>query len=275
MHRRKHNSREDRRFVMLIQMSERCKDYPCYDPYDREEFDKALVEGRYFESWHCKAGEYWRSAAKDGLPVELIKKQPCPLVIKRKKELEALKKRFEEPEPTFENFDVSCLRNPEIVDKIKNFHQSEDKNLMLMGGTGSGKTHLARAFLNSRKNKVDDLVFSIKAVRLYDLFFKKSQRDTAREAEEILQSIKDYYYLFIDDLGDEKHTDTQLFNREFKLMVEEYDMSFIYTSNLNCEDMKSLYGEKLYSRIFHRTDLKIVDAPDYRVRHLKMEVEKA
>jgi DNA replication protein DnaC len=252
-------------------MSERCKDYPCYDPDDREEFDKALVEGRYFESWHCNAGEYWRSAAQDGRPVEIIEKQPCPLVVKRKKELEALKKRFEEPEPTFDNFDVSCLRNPEIVDKIKNFHQSEDKNLMLMGGTGSGKTHLARAFLNSRKNKVDDLVFSIKAVRLYDLFFKKSQRDTASEAEEILQSMKDYYYVFIDDLGDEKHTDTQLFNREFKLMVEEYDMSFIYTSNLNCEDMKSLYGEKLYSRIFHRTDLKIVDAPDYRVRHLQVE----
>jgi hypothetical protein len=79
--------------------------------------------------------------------------------------------------------------------------------------------------------------------------------------------------VFTGDLGDEKHTDTELFNREFKLMVEEYDISFIYATNLNCEDMKTLYGEKLYSRIFHRTDHKIVDAPDYRVRHLQIEQE--
>jgi hypothetical protein len=96
-------------------MSERCKDYSCYDPDDREEFAKAIVEGRYFESWHCKAGEYWRSAAKDGLPMEIIERKPCPLVVKRKKEMEALKKRFEEPEPTFTNTSKKRAKKNELL----------------------------------------------------------------------------------------------------------------------------------------------------------------
>jgi DNA replication protein DnaC len=258
---------------MLIQISERCKGYPCYDPQDREEFDKALVEGRYYESWHCNAGEYWRSAAKDGLSVELIKKQPCPLAVKRKKELEAFKKRFEEPEPTFDNFDVSCLRNPEIVEEIKGFHESKHKNLMLFGGPGSGKTHLARAFFNSHKDKGVNFVFQIQAVRLYDLFFKRSRHETALEADEKMESFKQYKYLFIDDLGDEKHTDKGLFNRDFKLILDECKVRFIYTSNLNSKAMMTLYGGKIFSRIFHHTEIKTVDAPDYRVRHLRIEEE--
>jgi DNA replication protein DnaC len=243
-----------------------CIEHPCHDQRKPHEYALAIDEGREIKGWSCNRRHYWKLEVIDGRLVRVSDELDCPLWLKKQKEKESLINHIAEQEQTFDNFDASRLSQPEILDDIKEFHHSEYKHLILMGKTGTGKTHLAKALLSSLKGKIDKLAFSISAMPLYDLFYDASRNDTARDAVTTLRSIHDYYYLFIDDLGDEKHTEREVFNSGFKRILDEFKGRIIITTNLNLEDMKSLYGEKIVSRLLWRATIKTLEAGDYRVK---------
>jgi DNA replication protein DnaC len=253
-----------------------CKDYPCHDQAEPREFARAIDEGRHLEKWECDTRKYWKVVTRGNLPLRDDEEFDCPLWLNKQKELEELQRlQVKEEKKTFDNFDASVFKDPSIVDEIRRFHQTRYKYLLLLGGTGSGKTHLAKALLNSLEGKIKQMVFSISASRLYELFFDESHYDKAGEARAKLKYIYSFYFLFIDDLGDEKHNKNQLFNDGFKKILDEFKGRIIMTSNLNYEDMKTLYGEKICSRLQGRSLVKILDAPDYRKRHLQIEQGEA
>lgn len=169
---------------------------------------------------------------------------------------------------TFENFDCSQLENPDIIEEIKSFHYSQYKKLLLLGEPGRGKTHLASALMHFLNSQQRHTVTRIDAEDLYDLFFQLAGFNNRNEARNKLESMYEYPFIFIDDLGSEKHTEKKIFNYDFKRLLDNYRGRLIITSNLSFAEMEKLYGEKINSRIFYQAMVRMVKATDYRMKYI-------
>jgi len=256
-----------------------CKDVDCVcltGIGTRMDFKKALDEKRKIERWFCTGKQYWKSKTdwmknyrgEDKLEIIRLNGEfDCPIWLERQRVSHSLNLKKEvEGEKTFENFDTSCLENSRVVKEIKEFPESSFKKLILIGKTGVGKTHLAKALINKINAKVKNAVKGISASKLYDLFFDSVMVDTLREGAAEIRDLQNHDIIFIDDLGDEKHNDSQVFNRGFKRFLDDYRGRYIITSNLNFQAMQELYGEKITSRLFENAMIKTLKAKDYRMR---------
>lgn len=246
------------------------EDFPCYNGIEKSEFEKALQEGRELTEWSCNGKEYYQLSVDSKSKFPLIVDgtiRECPKLAEKRKRIQVFS--FREKEiMTFENFDSSLLENPEIVEEIKIFPETKFKSLLLIGNVGTGKTHLASALKNQIDSEIKDKVIEVTASDLYDIFFDLNKIDTASEARVKIEEMLYYPFIFIDDLGEEKHTENEIFNQAFKRLIDKYLGRFIITSNLGIDDMEKLYGEKITSRLYHNALVKVVKAGDYRKRSL-------
>jgi DNA replication protein DnaC len=80
----------------------------------------------------------------------------------------------------------------------------------------------------------------------------------------------EYPFIFIDDLGCEKHTEKEIFNYGFKKLLDDYCKRgrLIITSNLRFADMEKLYGEKINSRLLYQAMVRMVTGADYRMKNI-------
>lgn len=257
----------------------KCKNVNCVcltNSVTMEELVKAKDEERKVEGWFCSGKQYWKSktdlmkSCKGEDIFGIIRATDefdCPILIENKRASKSLNPKKEvEERKTFENFDASCLGNPHLVQEIKEFPESPYGKLILIGKTGTGKTHLAKALMNQINSKVRESVIKVGACELYYLFLDSVMVETLRDALEEIRYLQRHPFIFIDDLGDEKHNDSQVFNRGFKRFLDDYRGRYIITSNLNFQAMKELYGEKITSRLFENAMIKTLKANDYRLK---------
>ncbi len=170
---------------------------------------------------------------------------------------------------TFENFEVGV--NINAVNSIKKYLNEkswqEGKGLILIGGVGTGKTHLASAIVHELARQdvfalfifVPDFLDEIRA--MYD--------ENYDEEEDKFELVKNARVLVLDDLGTERITDwarekiTQLINHRYNNAL-----ATIVTTNLTLDELKNRIGERAYSRLIGMSEVVPVLGEDWRVKNV-------
>ena len=136
---------------------------------------------------------------------------------------------------------------------IATFDEANDMNLLLYGPTGLGKTFLSHAvaaeLMAAGKSVVYETAFGM--VRIFEE--KTFNRDATDEVKMAYDSLFSADLLIIDDLGTEltnSPTNSQLFNIVNSRMIDGKKM--IISTNLSPRELSAVYGDRIFSRIFHK-----------------------
>ncbi len=144
------------------------------------------------------------------------------------------------------------------------------KWLLIIGTVGTGKTTLANAVcdvLNAINKATQygmwaDVVKKISAINLSQM---------AREESTRLQDYKKALRLFIDDLGTETDN-VKVYGNTIspitETILERYDntnLTTIITSNLNLEQIKQNYGERIADRLQEMCNKIVITTKSFRV----------
>lgn len=147
--------------------------------------------------------------------------------------------------------------------------QSRGRGLLMMGGCGSGKTHLAVGALLEiiHSDKPGRLLFS----NFQDLIQEiqaSFDADAAVKKSEILRPLIEADLLVLDELGSQKPT---MFVQDilYYIINSRYnaERSTIFTTN-HAEDLHDRIGDRLRSRLFEMcSEVKMLGVPDYRLTY--------
>ena len=136
---------------------------------------------------------------------------------------------------------------------ISTYDEANDMNLLLYGPTGLGKTFLSHAvaaeLMAAGKSVVYETAFGM--VRIFEE--KTFNRDATDEMKMAYDSLFTADLLIIDDLGAELNnsfTNSQLFNIVNSRMIDGKKM--IINTNLTPNELSTVYGDRIFSRIFHK-----------------------
>lgn len=150
----------------------------------------------------------------------------------------------------------------------KNLESGQNKNLMIVGSTGTGKTHLVcgtgRYLLRSKKS-VRYITSAEIAEKIMGSWSRKDQTE-----QSVIDELAAYDLLIIDEVGlhdssasaDGRAKSMNDMKREavHKLLYKRYDdmKSTILVSNFDAAALKKWMGDRLWSR-FHDNGSKLVE----------------
>ena len=180
--------------------------------------------------------------------------------------------------PDLENYDISVFNKNEqenvklVIKKFKDFIQDYEnmkiRNIMLIGGTGVGKTFLAQSIAKQGlKYGYTALFTSAFNLNNYLLNLHTSQNSNKLIG---LNGYLDAEILIIDDLG----TEPMLRNvtKEYLLLlISERTLKnkcTIITTNLSPDNILDKYGERIFSRLFNKSNSVLISmtGEDLRIK---------
>lgn len=147
---------------------------------------------------------------------------------------------------------------------VKGFPEGE-KNLLLCGDTGVGKTFLTHCVAKEILDRTFSVIY-FTASRLFDIFAKK-QFDKDENAALDYERIYECDLLIIDDLGTEfsnAFTTSQLFVCLNERLLRK--KSTIISTNLSPDDLNTLYSERVFSRITSAYTVLRMTGDDIRIQ---------
>lgn len=140
------------------------------------------------------------------------------------------------------------------------------QNILLYGDTGVGKTFLSHCIAKELIESSYSVIY-FSASRLFDLLAKETFSKNEETDEDIHSHIYDCDLLIIDDLGSElsnTFTTTQLFTVLNERILRR--KSTIISTNLALEDIKSIYSERIFSRISSGYKMLRLTGDDIRIQ---------
>lgn len=168
---------------------------------------------------------------------------------------------------TFGNFEVR--RDPTAYQQCLAYAEREslfrDKRngLLIFGGIGSGKTHLAAAIANQM---IDRGIPSLFATFSSHLEHIREEFDHTGQ-KKYLSMMKNTPMLVIDDLGKEKRSDwTQQVLYDVINYRYEHLLPIIITSNFDADGMANYVGGAIWSRLYEMCGAVETKGKDYRQR---------
>lgn len=183
----------------------------------------------------------------------------------RLREASNLGKRF--LDRTFASFDAK--RNKTAFDKASAYANSNNlfddpkNSLLFVGGTGTGKTHLAAAIANLLVERGIQTRFATFQSHLDEI---KKEFDQSGQRH-YLDDIKGTPVLVIDDLGKEMKTDwTQSILYDLINYRYEHILPTIITTNLSANGIATHVGGAVWSRLQEMCDSVVMQGEDYRTR---------
>lgn len=188
------------------------------------------------------------------------------------------------PVQTFDSFSLKYYRNNAEASRraehalatmkayAENFSFADGKapeNLLLVGATGLGKTHLTTAAAGVIIEKGYDVRY-ICATDLISVFererFGRAQEDAAPESDTYL----DCELLIVDDLGTEvsnQYTVSVIYNLINSRLNRK--LPTIINTNLNAKEIKTRYDDRITSRLLGDYLLVMFSGTDIRMQKLK------
>ena len=161
---------------------------------------------------------------------------------------------------SFGNFQTLTKQQREDLENVKalarGYLKNGNYNLVLIGDTGVGKSHLARSILKAISDNTDQTVAFINVIDL----FSKLKRDFD-STDYYIEKMAEVDLLVLDDVGSEKISDwatsilQSLFDKRKKTII---------TTNLEPEELLDVYGSRVHSRIFKGTGLGTTNEHVYR-----------
>lgn len=149
-------------------------------------------------------------------------------------------------------------KNSKIYEKAnlwcEKFPDSKYKNLVLCGKTGVGKTYLTECIVNALSKKYVPTLF-VTAFGLNNTFLKyHTCFDNTKTS--ILEPLLNCNVLVIDDLGTEPVLKNVTIEYLYLLINERltHNLTTIVTTNLSPIEINNRYGERIFSRLFNKTN---------------------
>lgn len=181
----------------------------------------------------------------------------------RLKEASNLGERFSNR--TFSNFDPHQDSNAFISCRgyanDDNLFQTKRNSLILFGGVGSGKTHLAAAIANTMIDRGIPVLFGTFSEHLEHI---KDEYDHTGQ-KKYLSMMKNTPMLVIDDLGMERKTDwTQQILFDVVNYRYEHLLPIVITSNLDFDGIGNHVGGAIFSRLYEMSGGVQTIGKDYR-----------
>ncbi|WP_353946470.1 ATP-binding protein [Streptomyces sp. HUAS MG91] len=139
---------------------------------------------------------------------------------------------------------------------------AEGRSLLIVGTTGTGKTHQAYGAIRSLL--IAGVRLRWKAITAADLYAELRPRP-GHDGERELMDLARCPLLIIDDLGAAKNSEwteeitMRLINRRYNAMLPT-----LITTNLGMADLRTHIGDRVASRLTEMTDRVILDGPDRR-----------
>ncbi len=177
---------------------------------------------------------------------------------------------------TFETFSPAYNSGSETIARAysvmksyaEGFTGSGDANLLLIGGTGLGKTHLSTA----AAGVIIERGFDVKYETAQNMFseFERWQFYRREGDEDPTSRYFDCDLLIIDDLGCE-------LQRQFASSCllnllntrAQYGRSMIISTNLNAEELRRRYDDRITSRLFGGFSVLLFEGRDVRAEKLR------
>lgn len=150
----------------------------------------------------------------------------------------------------------------EFVDKF-----SDDfRSILLYGDTGVGKTFLSHCIAKEVMDRSYSVIY-FSASRLFDVLAKNMFGKKEEDADDSLDYIYNCDLLIIDDLGTElanTFTTSQLFSCLNERILRR--KSTIISTNLVLDDIKTIYSERIFSRISSHYTMLRLTGDDIRIQ---------
>ncbi len=142
------------------------------------------------------------------------------------------------------------------------------KNILLTGGTGTGKTYLLSACINLCAEEGKSVLFTT-AYNLNSLFLECHLSDVATKRA-ILDNLTDVDVLAIDDLGTENVYKNVTAEYLFALVNERLtrNKQTFFSTNLTLADVRERYDERIFSRLVDQnsTLIALLEGSDKRLQ---------
>lgn len=168
---------------------------------------------------------------------------------------------------TFATFDKSRDKNAyeqaSMFAESDNLFADKGNGRIFIGGTGTGKTHLAASITNVLVGREIPVLFATFSEHLNKI---KSQFDTPEDGKH-LSEMKNVMMLIIDDLGAEINSDYS--NQVLYDVINyryEHRLPIVITTNLTTRGLQERYEDRTYSRLFEMCEVITMNGSDYRTR---------
>lgn len=153
---------------------------------------------------------------------------------------------------------------------------SINKGLGVMGNTGSGKSLMMQVF--KEFCKIDNMKYAVggRICRFTPVMLsaRRIVNEFNSQGYAALDTVTNYDSLIIDDLGAENQT-AKYYGSEIQVIEyvieERYSKGLMthFTSNMNMHQITEVYGERVRSRLFEKTNLIKMVIPDHRMKGIE------
>ncbi len=178
---------------------------------------------------------------------------------------------LEDEKAGFKNYTPVNKCTTEAKEKAISYTQAfsqnslSEKNLLMMGNPGTGKTHLSKAIARTLKARG----FKVGYLSSVDLFNKIKATFDGGSAEKVFDEMKKLDLLVIDDVGVEttKINDVSWTVRTWTEIIDvRLGKPNIWTTNLDDSHLGEVVGQRAFSRMYEDTRFIDLFTDDYRKR---------
>lgn len=177
---------------------------------------------------------------------------------------------------SFDNFSLSFYKEEErgvmeaILEDLKKYAEnfSTDKaNMLFVGGTGLGKTHLSTALARTVIEQGYNVIYET-ATNIFADFENDRFRDRYNGEEPVSTKYMECDLLIIDDLGTEVVTNFTV-SCLYNLLNTRLNknLPIILSTNLKSTEIRKLYNDRITSRLFGDFEIKLFKGEDNRGKH--------